>query len=162
MQNISGIQAFVKVASTSNFTRAATELRLSVPAISKCIEQLEESLNVRLLNRNPRSVSLTEEDVRYLARVQPLMEHLYSASFGLGDLVGEPRGTLRVSCTQGFGRKFIAPLMPTFLLANPEVEVDLMLEDRYIDFVSDYITWRFETDVCMIMKSLPANQRPCS
>lgn len=139
MQNISGIQAFVKVASTSNFTRAATELRLSVPAISKCIEQLEESLNVRLLNRNPRSVSLTEEGVRYLARVQPLMEHLYAASSGLDDLVSEPRGTLRVSCTQGFGRKFIAPLMPTFLLANPEVEVDLMLEDRYIDFVSDYI-----------------------
>ncbi len=129
----------MKVASTGSFSRAAAELGLSAPAVSKSIKRLEESLKVRLLNRNTRTVSLTQEGVVYLQRVTPLLEHLHGAALGLGQTTSEPRGILRVSCTQGFGRQFIAPLAPAFLRAYPDIELDLQLEDKHADLVGDRI-----------------------
>lgn len=91
------------------------------------------------MNRNARTVSITEEGATYLEKVRPLIEHLMDASLVLADSTTEPRGCIRVSCTQGFGRKFIVPLISRFLELYPDIEVDLVLEDRHANLIEDRI-----------------------
>lgn len=71
IDQLSGITAFIKVAETRNFTRAAAELGVAPPSLSEAIKGLERRLGVRLLNRTTRSVGLTEAGIAYLTRVGP-------------------------------------------------------------------------------------------
>ncbi|UDM53219.1 LysR family transcriptional regulator [Cupriavidus sp. MP-37] len=139
MNNLSAIVAFVKVATVLNFATAARELGLSRAAVSKSIQRLETSLDVRLFHRDTRSVSLTDEGKVYLDKIRPLMEGINAAADELDKYRTGPYGTVKVSATVGFGRHVILPVISDFLHAYPDIKIDLILEDRHADLVSEQI-----------------------
>ena len=139
MENLAGIAAFVKVASTGSFAKAAAALGISASAVSKNVRRLESSLAVRLLNRTTRSVALTNEGAIYYERCRPAIEGLQDAAAILRDARREPRGVIRVSASVGFGRQCLLPLLPDFSKRYPGITLDLSFDDRFADLVDDQV-----------------------
>ncbi|MDH2327002.1 LysR family transcriptional regulator [Cereibacter sp. SYSU M97828] len=129
---------------------AARQLGMTPSAVSRVVSRLEERLRVRLLVRSTRSLAPTPEGETYLAEARELVDRL-------ADLEGRlarrdvPRGPLRVSSTVGFGAAVILPLVPDFLRAYPEVELDLTLDDGVIDL------WQERTDLAIRSGRLPSS-----
>jgi DNA-binding transcriptional LysR family regulator len=90
LDQFSGIVAFVKVAETRSFTRAAAELGVAPASLSEAVKGLEERLGVRLLNRTTRSVGLTEAGVYYLDHVRPAAEEVWAAGAALRETAIAP------------------------------------------------------------------------
>jgi DNA-binding transcriptional LysR family regulator len=137
MENLSGIAAFVKAVETGSLARAAAELGISAPAVSKSVKTLEKGLGVRLLSRTTRQLALTDEGALYYERCKSLVDEIQLAASDLREIRGAPRGTLRVSATVGFGRVCVAPLLPEFHRLYPEIVIDFHLDDAFSDLVRD-------------------------
>ncbi|WP_312199009.1 LysR family transcriptional regulator [Kosakonia cowanii] len=97
MNLVDGIEAFVKIADLGSFAAAARELNISPSAVSKLVSKTEEELGTRLLNRNTRGLSLTQEGEMFLERSRVILDELTAAKEELSSVSGEPRGKLRVS-----------------------------------------------------------------
>jgi DNA-binding transcriptional LysR family regulator len=133
------IQIFSSVALTGSFTVAAQSLGRDASVLSRRISGLEARLGVKLLNRTTRRVSLTEAGVAYLDRVRAILAALEEADAEAASVSIVAKGVLRVSAPANFGRLRVAPLLPEFLSANPEVQVDLRLTNRYVDLIAENI-----------------------
>lgn len=116
------------------FSAAARSLDLTPSAVSKLINRLEQRLGTRLFVRTTRALTLTEEGEAYHRAALRIVHELNEADQSL--LGGAVRGRLCVSATLPFGRRFIAPAIPTFLERYPEVLVDLSLTDQVIDLIA--------------------------
>lgn len=135
MQHLDAIPYFISVVKQSSFSGAARELGVSRSAVNKRVIQLESSLGVRLLHRTTRQVSLTESGSQFY-------EHLTKASYWLKkaeDAVTSQQhqaiGTLKVSTPMSFGRLVIAPLIPQFLKSHPNIHIDMVMDDGYVDII---------------------------
>jgi len=131
------LEAFVAVATEGNFRSAGRALERDPSIISKRVKQLEERLQVSLLSRTTRHVSLTEAGEMYLARVRSVLEELRDANRSVADLAATPRGTLKISLPNTFGRRCVVPILPKFLSNNPEIRLDVRFSDRYVDLVAE-------------------------
>jgi DNA-binding transcriptional LysR family regulator len=137
MDRFAVLVAFVKVAETQSFSEAARRLRSSKSAVSRSVGALESELGARLFNRTTRSLKLTEAGRAYLERVTRVLADLDDADRALGHLQAKPRGRLQVSAPMSFGFLHLAPALPEFLARYPEVDVDLALNDRFVDLVDE-------------------------
>jgi DNA-binding transcriptional LysR family regulator len=137
MNRFAALEAFVRVAETQSFSEAARRLRSSKSAISRNVSALESELGARLFNRTTRSLNLTEAGRAYFERVSRILADLDDADRALGQLQASPRGRLQVSAPMSFGFLHLAPAMPEFLARFPEVDVDLSLNDRFVDVVDE-------------------------
>lgn len=137
LDQLSGIIAFLKVAETRSFTRAAAELGVTPPSLSEAVKSLEERLGVRLLNRTTRSVGLTEAGTAYLGRVRPAAEEIQAAGSALVDARDRPAGTLRLTLPWIAGPLLIEPLMGRFLDAYPDIRLDLAFDDGFVDIAGE-------------------------
>ncbi|WP_177410998.1 MULTISPECIES: LysR family transcriptional regulator [unclassified Pseudomonas] len=133
-KNFAGVIAFMKVASTQSFSAAARELRISVPAVSKSISRLEAQLDVRLLERTTHQVNLTREGRHFFENCFSSVDHVVKSAHELKAFACTEAGTVRISSTVGFGRKCIAPLLPTFCKRYPDIKIEFELTDRLVDF----------------------------
>jgi DNA-binding transcriptional LysR family regulator len=131
------MEAFVKVAETKSFSEAARRLRSSKSLVSRQISALEAELGVRLLQRTTRSLTLTEEGRTYHAEVTRILADIELANAAVTQSKVAPRGRLRVSAPMSFGILHLAPILPRFLARFPEVELDLSLNDRYVDLIDE-------------------------
>ena len=131
------IQVFSAVALTGSFTEAAHRLGRDASVLSRRISGLEARLGVKLLNRTTRRVSLTEAGAAYLDRVRAILSALEEADAEAASVSSVAKGVLRESAPANFGRLWIAPFLAEFLSANPEVQVDLRLTNRYVDLVAE-------------------------
>jgi len=131
------LSAFVAVAEHCSFTKAAASLGLSLPTISQTIRSLEERLEVRLLNRTTRSVSLTEAGERLLTHMQPLLEGIETAIDAVNDFRNKPAGQLRLTVARPPALALVAPLLPLFLARYPAIELEVSIEDSRINIVSE-------------------------
>ncbi|WP_193087155.1 LysR family transcriptional regulator [Advenella sp. FME57] len=138
-KNFSGIVAFMKVAALGSFNAAAKDLGISPPAVSRSIQRLETQLNVRLLNRNTHSVSITTEGARFFDQCLPSIDHLVRVAADLKDAASSDAGSLRVSATVGYGRRCIAPLLSEFCVKHPDIQLEFELNDRMTDFFEEKI-----------------------
>src|SRR6478735_3349994 len=139
-----GVVAFLAVATEGSFARAADRLGIGRSAVSRSVQKLEGQLGARLFSRTTRSTSLTAEGERFYDGCRPGVERILLAMAEMRDLrEGAPRGQLRVAATCGFGRKVVAPLLSRFRALYPEVEVELVLDDRPLDLVNDRIDVAF-------------------
>jgi LysR family transcriptional regulator, transcriptional activator for dmlA len=118
---------FSVLAARGSFSAAAAELRLTTPAISKRLAQLELRLGVRLVNRTTRRMSLTPEGEIYLAQARRILADIDDLERQLASSSARPQGLLRVNTTLGFGRAHIAPLVSEFVRRHPQVELQLQL-----------------------------------
>ena len=107
--------------------------------VSKHVRTLEERLGVRLLNRTTRHVSATEVGQNYYERCLRILGELEEAERAAGDLQTAPRGLLRVTTSVSFGARQLAPAIADYLVAFPDVSVDLSLHDNYVDLVEERI-----------------------
>ena len=128
---------FVNVVREGGFTAAAKALGLTPSAVSKQVARLESRLNVRLLNRTTRQLSMTDEGEAYFDRATAILSEIDELEAMVSDRRDTPRGTLRVSSSIAFGRHQIVPMMPEFLNAYPEVRLQLSLSDNLIDVVQE-------------------------
>src|SRR6267154_1515518 len=129
------LDAFVAVARTRNFRRAAIEQHVSVYSLSQRLRDLEERLGVRLMNRTTRSVALTEAGELLLARVGPAMSDVGAALDQVRGLRGVPSGRLRINAPPPAIDLVLAPMVGLFLKAFPRVELEIVGESAFIDIV---------------------------
>lgn len=128
---------FARVAEAGSFSAVARELGITPSAVSRQVARLEAVLQVRLLERSTRKLRLTEVGAAIQARCQDLVNAARSVQ-ALGDSYAEtPRGLLRVSMPKAFGRIVIHPLMAGFLRRYPDVDVQLVINDRKLDLFEE-------------------------
>lgn len=113
-----------------SLARAARELGLTGPAVSRRLSQLEQRLGVRLLARTTRRMSLTPEGELYLAESRRILGEIEALEQTLNRSRAEPRGLLRIHATFGFGRQQLAPAVSAFVRQHPAVDIQLTLGDQ--------------------------------
>ena len=137
MDRLACLEAFVRVAESGTFSAAAIALRLPKSAVSRQVAALEEELGVRLINRTTRSLSLTEAGRGYLERASRILADIEDANRCVSQLQATPRGHLRISAPMSFGFLHLAPALTDFLIRYPEVSVDVVMNDRFVDVVEE-------------------------
>jgi transcriptional regulator, LysR family len=139
-----GVIAFIAVVNEGSFARAADRLGIGRSAVSRSVQKLEQQVGARLFSRTTRSTSLTPEGALFFENCQPGVERIAQALEDMRELrEGPPRGRLRISAAVGFGRKVVAPLLHGFRAAFPDVAVELLLDDRPADFITDHVDVAF-------------------
>jgi DNA-binding transcriptional LysR family regulator len=129
------IDAFVAIARTKNFRRAAQQQGVSVSSFSQRLRDMEERLGVRLLNRTTRSVALTEAGEILLARAAPAISGVNAALEQLRGLRGVPSGRLRINAPPPAIDLVLAPMVAPFLESYPQVELEIVAESSFVDIV---------------------------
>jgi DNA-binding transcriptional LysR family regulator len=131
------LQMFLTVARVRSFSGAARELGLSRSAVSQAVQQLEEQLRVVLLVRTTRSVSLTEAGTRLVESAGPAVRQTVAALTEVSAQPGETVGRLRLSVPRAAVPFLITPVLPTFRVRHPRIEVEVSVEDRLVDIVAE-------------------------
>jgi DNA-binding transcriptional LysR family regulator len=150
-----GMAVFAKVVESSSFAAAARHFDMSPAMVSKHVRTLEERLGVRLLNRTTRHVSATEVGQNYYERCLRILNELEDAERAAGDLEAAPRGLLRVTTSVSFGAHQLAPAIADYLVAYPDVSIDLSLHDNYVDLLEERIDLAIRlADSSLIAKKL--------
>lgn len=137
MDTIDGMRTFVAVVSEGSFSRAAERLELSPQLVSKYVSQLEARLGVRLMNRSTRRLSLTEAGRAYVDRCRQILADLADMESAVGDMSAKARGELRINAPMSFGVTHLSPAIAAYQQQQPDVTVDLSLNDRVVDVVSE-------------------------
>ena len=128
---------FVKVVQAGSFTAAGRQLGLPTSTISTRVARLERRLGVTLLQRTTRRLSLTELGELYYRHAATGLGHMLEAEAALTASLGEPRGRLRVTAPADFGHAILVCLLERLHKAYPEIHVDLLLTDSYLDLVAE-------------------------
>ena len=131
------LHAFLAVARLRSFTSAARELGVSRSAVSQSVRQLEEQLEVVLLARTTRSVSLTDAGRRLVDGAGPALRQALAALSEISAQPGEVVGRVRLSVPRAAVSFVIDPVLPTFRARHPRVEVEVAIEDRLVDIVAE-------------------------
>jgi DNA-binding transcriptional LysR family regulator len=139
MDRFQAMSAFVRVVETGSFSQAARQIGVGQPAISKTIAQLEDRLQVRLLVRSTHGLTPTDAGVRFYERAKAAIQEADEAELQAKGAGAGLSGRLRISAATTFARLMVVPRLPEFLAANPDLEVDVVLDDRVIDLVAEGI-----------------------
>ena len=137
MDRFNALATFVKVVEQGSFARAADRLSVSTSAVSRQVAELEAHLDVRLLNRTTRRLSLTEAGQAFYERCVQLLADLEETESSVRSTAVEPKGTLRVTCGVTFGERYLAPAIAEFAGLHPQVSFDVDLSDRVVDLVEE-------------------------
>ena len=137
MDALSDIAVFVQVVESGSFTAAADRLGVSKSVVSKYVSRLEERLGARLLNRTTRRLSLTEVGSVFYERSREGLATIEDAELEVSRLQSRPSGTLKLNTPMSFGVMHVAPALPEFLRAYPDVSVDVSLDDRKVDVIEE-------------------------
>lgn len=131
------IAAFAEVAREGNFTRAAAKLSISPSALSQSIRALEEKLEVRLLNRSTRAVSMTEAGRDLLAQVDPSLAAIKLAVDALQDSGNRPAGEVRINSSRVAAKYLLLPHLAEFHRRYPEIRLEIVVEDSFGDIIRE-------------------------
>jgi DNA-binding transcriptional LysR family regulator len=136
---LGGIGVLAAVVETGNFARAGEALGLTPSGISRAVARLEARVGVRLLDRTPRAVTLTDEGRRFHAQVAPLLAGLEEAATDAAHSAFSVRGRLRVNVDSWLSRLVLAPRLPAFLASYPAALVEVIVRDTLGDLVGEGI-----------------------
>lgn len=131
------MQAFRRVVELQSFRAAGRSLQMTGGAVSKLVAQLERDVGVRLLHRTTRTVSVSAEGSAFYEAAVRLLDDLDAAAEALRARSTAPAGRLRVTVPTSFALLWLAPRLPAFIEAHPALELDLVLNDRYVDLVQE-------------------------
>jgi DNA-binding transcriptional LysR family regulator len=139
MDRLGAMETFVYVVETGSFSAAARRLNIGQPAVSKTIAQLESRLAVRLLLRSTRGLTPTEAGLAFFERAKRAIEEADEADNAARGAASGLTGNLRICAAVTFGRLHIVPHLGPFLDQNPDLNIDLMLDDRNVNLVEEGI-----------------------
>jgi DNA-binding transcriptional LysR family regulator len=134
---LGSIEQFCKAAETGSFTHAAEMLGLTPAAVSRSISRLEQRLGVRLFLRSTRAVKLTSEGELYWKECQLALEQIAEAERAITGAQTVPSGPLRISVSAAYGTFRLLPLMPRFTELYPQIDIEISISDKIIDFVDE-------------------------
>ncbi|WP_339453622.1 LysR family transcriptional regulator [Pseudomonas sp. EA_5y_Pfl2_R50] len=139
MDRLAAMETFICVVETGSFSAAARRLNIGQPAVSKTIAHLEKRLAVSLLLRSTRGLTPTEAGLAFFERAKRTLEEADEADNAARGTAGGLSGHLRISAAVTFGRLHIVPKLGPFLDQHPQLNIDLMLDDRNINLVEEGI-----------------------
>jgi DNA-binding transcriptional LysR family regulator len=134
---LGSIEQFCRAAETGSFTGAAEILGLTPAAVSRSISRLEQRLGVRLFLRTTRAVKLTTEGELYWKECQLALEQIVEAERAITGAQTIPSGPLRISVSAAYGTFRLLPLMPAFTALYPQIDIEISISDKIIDFVEE-------------------------
>ena len=139
MDVMHSMAVFRRVVEAKSFSAVARENNMSQSTVSKHIAALEERLDTKLLNRSTRSLKLTEAGKEYYHHCSRILNDFQEAEASVGKGKIKPTGTLRISTSAAFGRTYLLPYLNEFFESYPDINVDLLFDDDYIDLVKEGI-----------------------
>ncbi|NKE96255.1 LysR family transcriptional regulator [Pantoea agglomerans] len=137
MDRIQAMQIFTRVAEAGSFVRAAETLSLPASTVTSTIKNLEKYLQVRLLNRTTRRVSLTPEGLQYLAQCREILSLIEHTESSLTESVRRPQGRLRVDMPGGIAHFIVMPKLKDFHRSYPDIYLMIGVSDRQVNLVHD-------------------------
>lgn len=163
MEANSDMAIFVAVIDSGGFSPAARRLRITHSAVSKRVQRLENRLGIQLLLRTTRSMSLTEVGEKYLSEARSILHNIEALEGGIILGANAPRGTLKISASNAFGRQQIVPAIVDFMRIYPNLRIDLTLTDAIIDIRYERIDVAIRSavlkDSSLIARKLASNDR---
>jgi DNA-binding transcriptional LysR family regulator len=136
MADLSDLTAFVAVARSGGFRDAARAVGSSASSLSEAVRRLETKLGVRLLNRTTRSVAPTEAGAQLLDRLSPALVDIEAALDVVNGFRDRPAGTLRLNVPISASRLVLPRIVPPFLAAYPEINLEVIAEDSFVDMLA--------------------------
>lgn len=143
MDRIDAMRLFIRVADAGSFSKAASDLGLGQPTVSRRIQELEASLDATLFLRTTRSLSLTEAGDRFYKRAHDILAEYDDAEAEARGFDHEPVGLLRISCVSSMARLVIGPRTASFMKMYPHIRVDVLTDDTYTDLVGEGVDLAF-------------------
>lgn len=137
--DLEDVDVFIEAARAGSLAGAARRLGITPMAASRRLAALESELAARLVHRTTRALSLTAEGEAFLPHAQALLEGEAAARLAIRPSGAGASGMLRVTASAPFGRKMVAPMIPAFMRANPDLQVDLQVTDATMDIVASGI-----------------------
>lgn len=139
MDRLQALRLFVRVVDLGSFSKAAADLGIGQPSATKQVAEMEKQLGARLLHRSTRGVTPTEIGALYYEKCKVIVHHVDDADSIATLLQSQVQGGLRISTSVAFGRRVLAPLVMRFMELNPKLQVELTVEDRYVNLVEQGI-----------------------
>jgi DNA-binding transcriptional LysR family regulator len=133
------LDVFVAAVECGSFSAAADRLRLTRSAVGKAVARLEERLGARLLHRNTRRSSLTEQGQLFYEHASRALAEVQAAAATLDNEQHEPRGRVRITMPVVFGRRCVAPALTALARAHPHLDLELSLTDRVVDVIDENV-----------------------
>jgi len=131
------MSVFKRVAELGSFSATARETGLSQSTISKHVAALEQRLGTKLLNRSTRQLNLSEAGQEYYKHCIRILDDIAESESTIGRGQSQPAGTLRITTPVMFGRLFIAPMLWEFLETYPDISIELIMDDHYVDLIKE-------------------------
>lgn len=135
MDRIQALRLFTRVVDLGSFSRAATELGIGQPSVTKQVARMEKELGARLLHRSTHGVTPTEIGLLYYDKCKLIAHHDDEARSVTALMQSQVRGVLRISTSIAFGRRVLAPMVLRFMRTHPHLVVDLNFDDKYVNLV---------------------------
>lgn len=133
MDILLAMRVFVRVVECGGLSAAGRDLGLGQPAVSERLRQLERHLGARLLDRNTRSVNVTDIGAVFYTHAKTALEAADEAAASVTSFNRQLRGTLRMAAPHALGELLLPPLLATLQQRHPELSIDLVLNDRFVD-----------------------------
>jgi DNA-binding transcriptional LysR family regulator len=137
LDRLTSLEVFMKVAANGSLSAAARAMDLSQSMVTKHLAALEARLGVRLFHRTTRRLSITEAGRNYLESTERILAELDAADSSVAADRFEPRGVLRLNAPVSFGTRHVAPRLAEFSHRHPKLQVELGLNDRYVDLAEE-------------------------
>lgn len=137
LPDFEGLAMFSKVAEEGSFAAAARATNVSVATVSRAVARLEAGLGARLFNRTSRQLALTEFGRTICEKAGDIYRQAEAVENGAREMSVQPRGLVRLAVPMSFGLRWVAPLLPLFFQAYPDVSIDLHLSDASVDLVAN-------------------------
>ncbi|WP_394840891.1 LysR family transcriptional regulator [Pendulispora brunnea] len=134
---LDGLGILRTVVESGSFVRAGEALGLTQSAVSRAVARVEDRVGVRMFRRTPRSISLTDEGLRFYESVAPHLAAIEDAAIEAGGSSTKVRGRLRVLIDEGIGQFVLTPRLEPFLEQHPDLSVELAVRDRMVDLVRE-------------------------
>lgn len=137
MDQLLAIRVFVRIADAGSFAKAADSLNLPRSSVSKLVQDLEEHLGAKLVERSTRALTITPEGEAYREQALALLASLEEMDASATRTRASPRGKLRVDVGSSLANRVIIPALPDFHARYPEIELLLGVSDRPVDLIGD-------------------------
>ncbi|MEM5518784.1 LysR family transcriptional regulator [Henriciella sp. AS95] len=163
MDRLDAMRLFLRVADTGSFSKAALDLGIGQPTVSRRVQDLETQLGADLFLRTTRALSLTEAGEKFYDRARSILEDFEEAEAEVRGLKNDAVGQLRISVPHSLSRVVIAPALTSFMKRYPDLTLDVISDDTYTDIVQEGVDLAFRlgelSDSSLMAKRISASAR---